>query len=327
MASTRVIALALCAASLVCDVAAAQPIDDAARAAARELAEEGGELYQDAKWAEALVKLDKAYAILKVPTLGHYSARCLEELGRWVAASERYLEVTKLPLPPRNPGPHKKAQEDAAKARAKLLPRIPRLRIVLDGAAAGDVTLRVDGAPVASAMVDVPFPLDPGEHLVVAMRGDDRVEKPGMLEEGRELRLEIHFDPIAEVVPDPTPEPRPRPRPDPKPAAPDDGPGAAAIGGYVALGLGGASLVAGVVTGALLLAERSSLEEQCIDNECVHGAEGDLDTYNALRPVTTITLAVGAAGIAAGLLLVFVIDDGDTAAVVGPGWLGARGRF
>jgi hypothetical protein len=309
--------------------AAAQDFDDTARATARELAEEGGALYLSGQWAEALVKLDKAYAILRVPTLGHYSARCLESLGRWVEASERYLEVTKLPLPDRSPEPHKKAQEDSARAREALLPRIPRLRIVIAGAEPSEVTLSVDGKPLAVAMVDVAFPVDPGAHQVRGVRRSQQVDESARLEEGEELRLELRFEPEArEPAPPSQPRPAPAPRARSLPVAPaDDGPSSAAIGGYLALGLGGASLVAGIVTGSILLATGASLDDDCVDAECLYRAEGDADTYNALRPTTTVTLAVGAAGVAAGLLLLFVVDDGEAAAVIGPGWLGARVRF
>src|SRR5690606_25629563 len=69
----------------------AQAPDAQTKAAARELAAQGLSLYGEGKYAEALDRLERASALIPVPTLHLHTARTLEKLGRWVEANERYL--------------------------------------------------------------------------------------------------------------------------------------------------------------------------------------------------------------------------------------------
>jgi Tfp pilus assembly protein PilF len=71
-------------------------VDDATRASARQLGYAGVEEFQGGQYESARAKLEKAYRVLKAPSLGLWSARALEKLGKLVEASERYLEVTRL---------------------------------------------------------------------------------------------------------------------------------------------------------------------------------------------------------------------------------------
>jgi hypothetical protein len=284
--------------------------DEDDRARARELADEGGVLYQDGRYAEALDKLDKAYAILKVPTIGYWSARSLEALGRWVSAAERYREVHGLTVPDVGTELHTKAQAEAAEALAALEQRIPRLRIVVVGAE--QVSLSVDG--VAIATPSQPLRLDPGTHRVVAVRDRDRVEKTVTLEEGREARVELTF-----IAP-PPPRQKGKPRPTRSVTAePERESSTLQTAAYVSLGVGGALLVAGAATGIALLVENARLESHCIDAECSSTIPGDVRTYNVLRPITTVGLTVGAAGVALGLILLFVPEQENVS--FGPGEL------
>src|SRR5688572_30759640 len=93
---------------------AAQPVDDATRAAARDLGMAGVEAYQAGSYPAASEKLDKAYRTLRAPSLGLWSARALAKLGKLIEASERYLEVTRLDVASGDVAVQKQAQIDAA---------------------------------------------------------------------------------------------------------------------------------------------------------------------------------------------------------------------
>jgi hypothetical protein len=132
--------------------ALAQEVDGAARAAARKLGYAGVEAYQANEYKEALDKLDKAYRVLKAPSLGLWSARALLANGRLVEASERYLEVTRLSVDSGERAVQERAKADARKELDALTPRIPSVVIRLEGAFASDVTLTIDGVAVSSAL-------------------------------------------------------------------------------------------------------------------------------------------------------------------------------
>src|SRR5262245_36361776 len=75
---------------------AAQSVDQASLASARTLGYEGVERFQKGDYPGAVERLERAYEVVKVPSLGLWSARALVKVGRLVEASERYLEVTRL---------------------------------------------------------------------------------------------------------------------------------------------------------------------------------------------------------------------------------------
>jgi hypothetical protein len=103
----------------------AQAVDDAARGAARTLGYDGVKAYNAGDYAVADQKLEKAYRVVKVPSLGLWSARALVKLGRLVEASERYREVTQLEVSGGEQAVQKQAQADAQSELDSLTPRIP----------------------------------------------------------------------------------------------------------------------------------------------------------------------------------------------------------
>ncbi len=105
------------------------------------------------------------------------------------------------------------------------------------------------------------------------------------------------------------------------------------IGAVVTLGVGGAALIAGVVTGLLARGRHADLETNCPSGICGEEFQGDID---GLRRMTRATdaLLIGGGVVAAGglvwLLLGMGNDDGDDGAVraeIGFGQLGVSGSF
>lgn len=289
----------------------------------RSLAEEGGELYQKGDYAKAFAKLDRAYEIYPVPSIGFYSARCLEALGRWVEASERYVAVTRLDIPATASEVHRKAQADAVEARRKLLPRIPKLQINVEGAAPKDVVIKVDGIALKAAQVGLPRPSDPGEHVIVADRWGDVLERRAILEEGGLRTVDLVFE-VRKDAPPPT----------------DEEVSGFHITSYVLMGLGGAGLLTGGVTGTILLVEDARLSDECSVDRC--SARSDVGLANAMRLPTTISLAAGGGLFATGLLMYYLApasakveaspeepgtEEVSVMPLLGPGFVGLSGTF
>ena len=188
----------------------AQTTQDAERAAARTLGYEGSELYRAGDYAAALDKLDRAYRVLQVPSLGLWSGRCMEELGQLVAAAERYLETTRLELPDQGREVHEEAQRDAAALREQLLPRIPHLVIEVTGAEPGTLDVRIDDAPLSTALLGTRVPIDPGTHRIEVQRDDTVKQAEVEAVESDTARVTLTFDPEPEAPP-PAPAPLPPP--------------------------------------------------------------------------------------------------------------------
>jgi len=199
---------------------------------------------------------------------------------------------------------------------------------VKDGAGAPltAVTVTIDGAPLADHLDGTALVVDPGEHkLAFQSPGMVPLEKTIVVQAGEKNHHEaIALSAVPPVVP-PAP-PAPPPAPPPPPAAPP-------VPAYVALGVGGAGLVVGVLfTGLWASAKHDG------DAACSQGCPGPTASmWESKQSTDTALLAVGygVAAIGAGVgtwLLLAQPKPPPPAAVgvfprVGLGWAGIEGRF
>lgn len=98
-------------------------------------------------------KLEKAYQLPKVPSLGLWSARALEKRGLLLEALTRYLEASSMQVPGGEAAVQHKAQADAQREGAALKARLPRVVISLEGAEPNEVTLTIEGRSISAAGV------------------------------------------------------------------------------------------------------------------------------------------------------------------------------
>ena len=283
------------------------PSSDTDRAAARELGENAVTAYQAGEFAKAYDLFKRAHAIVGLTTTGLYMARCLVTLNRFVEASERYVEVTRMPLPPDAQEIHAEAKTTAAEEREDLLPRIPKLLVKLSGADLEGVVVTLDGIAVPPALLGVERPVDPGDHVVVASRETPLKEERVTLAEGESRTIVLNLG--AAALPPPPPPPPP-----PGEVAAADGSLLHTLG-WVAIGVGGAGLVVGAITGGLALDKRSSLEKACPNKQCTPQNHGDVDSYQTLRIVSGVGLIAGGALAAAGIVLLIVAPSAAEPAV------------
>jgi hypothetical protein len=92
----------------------------------------------------------------------------------------------------------------------------------------------------------------------------------------------------------------------------------------------------GLVTGALANRKHSEAESKCPDRQCVEGSQGSaaVDAFRSLRTLSTVSYGIGAAGLAAGIVLLLTTSDDHPHSEVGSvePWLtphraGLQGRF
>jgi hypothetical protein len=298
----------------------ALPVDDASRVAARTLGETGIELFRKGDYEGALIRFDRAEALVRMPTLGVRAARCLEKLGRLVEASERYLSTTALTidpgLPPAYQDAQRKAQEEAAAERAALLPRIPTLVITTGGDVTDSVTL--DGRLLPAAALGVKRPVDPGKHVIVARRGSREATREVTLAEGGSAEVEIELPPpdgnglnttaSSSAAPAGSASVGPR-------AGETSRPGAALRPlGWASVAVG--AVAAGLGLGALgvALSKQGDLDRLCPGGTCETGSLGasgkrDYDTYHTARTLALVGIISGVA-LAGGGTVLLVVTSG-----------------
>ncbi len=309
---------------------------DATRAAARDLGADGVEDFQAANYAAASDKLSRAFEILRVPSLGLWSARALVKVGRLVEASERYLAVTRLDALRGDVAVQKQAQADALTEREALLPRIPSVTIELKGGDA-ETAVTVDGTPLVPVLLGVRQPINPGKHVVEARRGRQLVRKEFTLSEGQKLGVALEMAQAVQTTEEPA-APAPaaeaaQPSATPPPAAqaaPQSG--GLPAGFWVGVAVAGAGLATGGITAGLAAAKKGDLD--CPPTGCLHSQRGDVDAHNQLLTISTIGFVAAGVGAATAGLFVVLSKSGkpkpqaaQLAPIVGLGMAGIRGAF
>jgi hypothetical protein len=313
--------------------------DDSAKGAARELANAAKDDFDAGKFEDAGSKFQRAYEIAKVPTLAVWAARALVKRGKMVAASELYRQAALLVPNDLWVGDvQQQAQADAEKELGELQPRIPRLRVQVERAAANEIEVTVDGARMAVALLGIDLPTDPGRRHIVGRRGAEVVEQTVDLAEvdRKEAVLRFNAAPPAPVVAEVPPAPavtdqRTPPSPatvDATAAAPNDH--SQRTWGWVVAGVGAAGLLTGVVTGIAVMAN-SGLRNDCPNGVCPASKNGSADNYNLMRNISTAGFIVGGVGAAVGVTLLLWTPKGEAephvALWLGPSSAGVKGAF
>lgn len=307
--------------AFVCTLAApalaAEPTA-ADRATARALAREGFEALKTDDFVTAEDRFRRADALVHAPTLVVDHARALVGLGRLVEAHERYSLVLREGVSPNAAWPWKRAYADAQKEIEVIKQRLAWLTIEVVGPTSPtEPQVSVDGKPIPAAAVGVRRATDPGERTIKAgAHGFYPKEETVILGEGAEqtVRFELEAMP-PEAIADEAPPETQSTGAERESAAPAYAePATNKTLAYVALGVGGAGLVAWGVSGIFFLKERSVLSENCTNDQCGREQQQHNDRYETLGWISGISAAVGVAGTAAGLTLLLMNEPDTTKA-------------
>jgi hypothetical protein len=279
--------------------AAHAQVDDSSKSVARTLGEDALRLEQKGDFSGALEKFQQAEALVPVPTLSLRSAHCLEKLGRLVEASERYLRASTLPIDPSAPPAYQDSQNaakaEAVRLRAALLPRLAHVHLTVKNGTAE--TLTIDGNVYPTVLVGTALPMDPGDHHVVLESPSASGSSDVTLAEGEDKALEVLLVDKPVTVKVPLVEQRTTTTTSP-----------VRLAGFITLGVGAATVVAGGITYAFALSQSSSLGQSCPNNKCDVGTNPSLastvSSYDAMRTTTIVLLVAGTVVSAAGLTLV-----------------------
>lgn len=306
---------ALCAGSLslsaLCLTAPLQAAEPEAQSLdlARNVAVTGREAFNVGDYETALALFRRAYALFPAPTIGLYEARTLEKLGLLIEAVETYSKLTRLPVSESAPLQFAEAIDAAREEGEALRARIPMLTLELRGASAEDPALAVtvNGSAMNAADLGRGQNINPGTYHIVAMLdGQQRASADVTLVPGQSRRVELNvaMTPLAAA------------------AAPE---GIASVEldsgssrripalAYVAGGIGIAGVATGVITGLMANDRYAEAEDLCENRSCVAGTSGPdaVDAFRTWRLVSSVSYGVGAAGIAAGVVLWLTASDAD----------------
>ena len=333
----RTLLAALCSLSLalgstVSSTVHAQPLDTISREAATSLAVAGLEAYEAGQYSEALDKLEKAYAVARVPTLGLWSARSLYKLGRWREAEDRYREAVGLALPEGDRDTQQQALVDAQTELAALSPTIPSLVVEVEGARLSEIELRIDGKPAPNS--EPSYRLDPGAHHVEGFRGPERQSADLTLAPRETRTLLLHFSPdlagtgVAGAGVATSGDAAPNGS-----APAQKGNHWLRPAGWTAVTLGGVGIAVGALGTVLAIGKKNDIDKNtnCQGNVCSPSEQDLVDSYNANRHLANFGFIAGGVLAAAGVTALVISgrssEDPRAEAVFSPGFTGVRGSF
>lgn len=304
--------------------------NDADRATARALAEEGYNALKAQKFDVADDRFRRADALIHAPTLVVDDGRALIGLGRYVEAQERFELVLREGVADNAPAVWKVALQDAAKLLEEVKPKVAWLTIAVPNVR--HPLVKIEGRPISAAAIGVKLATNPGtQSIEVSADGYETKQQSITLTEGGEQSLEVSLTALS-----PQNAPGTSPPATPLTAPMKDVKGPNRTPAYVAFGVGGAGIAVGAITGILALQKRSDLNGVCSNGICPHSAESNLNSYHSLGLVSGIGFAVGIAGAATGFVLLRYsggknekkgAQSHDLQLQVAPGSLRVQGQF
>jgi hypothetical protein len=320
-------ALAFIAAVSAASQARASDPSEADRERARDLMDEGYELKEKGDHPAALQRFTDADALMHVPTTT--IAVGLEQLamGNLVEAEATLLAIVGSPLQPREPEPFTKARVLAQKTLAELEPRIPALNIAVVGSSE-EAVVDVDGVVLAESVRARPVKVNPGHHVVAAVAGTARARLEIDVAEGEAKPVSLTLIAPASLTEPPV-----------QPAIVTQPNSVRRVLFWSGVGLAGAGVIAGTITGVLSLSATSEAKGHCVGNQCPPETWSEIDRGRAMATVSTVSFVVAGVGAAAACVsyaFPATVNVGRSAAQARPvqieGWIGAgsagvRGRF
>jgi hypothetical protein len=312
MVSRRALGVAFVLASLLGATSVKADPNSADRETARTLMQQGRELSAKGDLKEALKRFQGADDIMHVPTTALEVAKTFVALGQLVEARDFIAAIHQIAPKPNEPQPFKEARAKADELDASLNGRIPSLTITVKGAPDGESpTVSVDGTAIPAGAMGLPRAVDPGHHVVTAKLASKTSTGDGTTEvdvkEGEQKPVEVALTvtavPQADAAPGPT-EPE-------APSAPTRSHSPTVIT-WLGIGLAGAGVIAGTVTGVMSLSKKSALASECTNDVCGPSSDSDYTAANTYATISTIGFI--AAGVGAAVAAVTLIVGHDEAA-------------
>jgi hypothetical protein len=298
-------------------------------AAAEALFDKGVAEMEAGRYAAGCPALEESHRLEPKPGTLYALADCDARWGKTASAVAHYQDYLGLVslLSVDQQARHREREATARNEIARLKPSVPELTLVLPASAPKDTVVKRDGVVLRGASLGVSLPVDPGEHAVStqAPGGVERVVRVSVAA-GEKKRVELKVElPAAS---------RSAPASSGPPLAPVQSPDRTWF--WAAAGVGAAGIVAGSVTGAMVLGKKGTVSDNCVGAACSAEGKSAADSGKSLATASTVCFGVGLAGAAAAVVLLVTEPKADAARaawrpVVGAdgasGWVGARGSF
>jgi hypothetical protein len=309
-------------------VASAQT--DEARASARAAATQGLHAMQEGRYKDALDLCTRAESLMHAPTHLLLIARVQTKLGHLVEAQEAYIKIVRDHLAPNAPHAFVEAQATAADEQAALAPRVPTLKVDVEGATVSDAQVTIDGAPFPSALIGMASPVNPGSHTLAVSSSSATAEPVTVtIAEGAKqtVTLTLKASAVAEAA---TPQESAPAAPDAAPDVPLKPHSGLATAGWVGIGIGVVGLGVGTVFVIKNHSDRNDANGLCGPSGCPESKRSEIASFDSsadsASTLSWVSYGVGAAGLVTGAVLLWVSHGKPKAPQSGQviPWFGTR---
>jgi hypothetical protein len=300
--AARSAGLALAAAVLVnAPHARAQSPSETDQALAQALFEQGKALMSAGKYAQACAKF--AASNRTAPGTGTLLnlAVCHMKAGKLASA---WVEFSNAADADRRAGDRQRLAFDESQMKA-LSAKLAHITIVVPPAAqVSGLALTIDGAPLSSAAIGVPTPVDPGQHQIAARAPDHLRWYTSVNVANNGDNVTVKVPALASTAPSGTAAAAaPQPSRAPAGNASASGKGTRRVAAYVAGGVGVAGLGLGTFFGLKAFSDWHTRNENCPGGRCNQAAVDAHDSAHSAAIASDISFGVGAAALAAGVYL------------------------
>jgi len=157
-------------------VLAFAPVGARADGNAEALKQQGIQAAQSKDWELARKRFEESYALDPRPLTLFNLAAAQEHTEKLIAARNSY--TTFLDKSP--PGKNEKFRKLAKAAITSLDEQIPTVHVTVNGLVGGD-SVEIDGHAMTATELSTPVALDPGDHMLVVLRGNESVVRKSVI--------------------------------------------------------------------------------------------------------------------------------------------------
>ncbi len=304
---------------------------------ARTLFVEGKALRDKHDLPGALDRFRAAHALGRTPITAVELGRTLVLMGRLTEAREVLLEVSHIAPEPNESPARITARKDAADLVEAIRTRIPSVVLSFPDLPPGALTphVEIDGAAVPAAAIALPRKVDPGTHTAVAtLESGVRRTVTVTAKEGETVPVAFAFGADAQVRAATSATTTTVSPPPPPPAT---GHSSVPALTWAGMAIAGAGVVAGSITGAIVLSDAGGIKDACSGNAS-RCSDTKLGAAKTLSTVSDVSFAVAGAGAVMAAVTFFTRDkspppstaDGRSPPVgpwIGLGAAGVNGTF
>jgi len=248
-------------------------------------------------------------------------AECEAKAGRIATASSLYTDYLRQyeAMSAAQKNKHAERAKGARAQKEALAAEVPELSLVLlPGAPAGTRVLR-DGVELSAASLDIPLPVDPGEHVIATqVPGGPMREERIEVSRGEMTTVELWAG-VAPIAHKPAPVAQKLPAAPPAPVKADRSWMRTAA--YISGGVGLAGLAVGASMGAVVWSMKPAIDEGCPDRQCKTSAASETaQRAQGFAHASEVGFAVAGAGaVGAGVLLLLANKRSDGSGPAKPG--------